>query len=87
LSASPDKLGVVPTRISFVAALCDFVEFCCWVQSLSRVHSAKQLAKVEDRVRPFVSPPRPRSGSFPRAVEIQMGNYARDGARLLGKGR
>lgn len=73
-----DELGVAPTRISFVAALREFVEF--WLlgsKSLSPGVLPKQLAKVQDRVRRFVLPPRRPKRVFPRAVKLKMSNYAR----------
>jgi hypothetical protein len=72
------ELGVAPTRISFVAALREFAAF--WVlgsKTLSPGALPKQLAKVQDRVRRFVLPPRRRERIFPRAVKIKMSNYAR----------
>jgi hypothetical protein len=72
------ELGVAPTRISFVAALREFVVF--WLLSsktLSPGALPKQLAKVQDRVRRFVLPPRRPERVFPRAVKIKMSNYAR----------
>jgi hypothetical protein len=73
-----DELGVAPTRISFVAALREFVQF--WLlgsKSLSPGALPKQLAKVQDRIRRFVLPPRRPERVFPRAVKIKMSNYAR----------
>jgi hypothetical protein len=73
-----DDLDVAPTRISFVAALRLFVEF--WLlgsKSLSPGALPKQLAKMQDRVRRFLLPPRRPERVFPRAVKIKMSNYAR----------
>lgn len=73
-----DELDVAPIRISFVAALRSFVEL--WLlgsKSLSPGAIPKQLAKIQDRVRRFVLPPRRPERLFPRAVKIKMSNYAR----------
>ena len=72
------ELGVVPTRISFVAALRQFAEL--WlVGSKTRSPGAlpKQLATAQDRIRRFLLPPRRSHRSFPRAVKLKMSNYAR----------
>ena len=72
------ELGVAPTRISFVAALREFATF--WLlgsKTLSPGALPKQLAKVQDRVRRFVLPPRRPERIFPRAVKLKMSNYAR----------
>jgi hypothetical protein len=73
-----DELDVAPIRISFVAALRSFVEL--WLlgsKSPSPGAIPKQLAKIQDRVRRFVLPPRRPERVFPRAVKIKMSNYAR----------
>ena len=72
------ELGVVPTRISFVAALRYFVEQWAWAaQTLSPGAIPTRLATMRDRLRRFVLPPRRSERTFPRAVKVKMSNYAR----------
>ena len=72
------ELGVVPTRISFVAALRHFVEQWLWAAT-TRTPGAipKRLGTMRDRMRRFVLPPRRPERVFPRAVKLKMSNYDR----------
>jgi hypothetical protein len=71
-------LGVVPTRISFVAALRYFVEQWRWAsQTLTPGAIPQRLATMRDRLRRFLLPPRRPERVFPRAVKVKMSNYAR----------
>lgn len=73
-----DELGVVPTRISFVAALRYFVEQWLWAATtLTPGAIPKRLNTMRDRVRRFVLPLRRPERVFPRAVKLKMSNYAR----------
>jgi hypothetical protein len=71
-------LGVVPTRISFVAALRHFVEQWRWAAETATPGGVPQrLSTMRDRLRRFVLPPRRPERVFPRAVKIKMSNYLR----------
>jgi hypothetical protein len=71
-------LGVVPTRISFVAALRHFVEQWRWASETATPGAIPQrLSTMRDRLRRFVLPPRRPERVFPRAVKIKMSNYLR----------
>ncbi len=73
-----DELGVMPTRISFVAALRHFVEQWRWASETATPGAIPQrLSTMRDRLRRFVLPPRRPGRSFPRAVKIKMSNYFR----------
>jgi hypothetical protein len=71
------ELGVVPTRISFVAALRETA--LQWQSAAlgSPGNTPRRMATVTDRMRHFVLPPRRPERVFPRAVKIKMSNYAR----------
>jgi hypothetical protein len=72
------KLGVVPTRISFVAALRHFVEQWHWAsQTATPGAIPRRLSTMRDRLRRFLLPPRRPERVFPRAVKIKMSNYLR----------
>lgn len=72
------ELGVVPTRISFVAALRYFVEQWLWASQTQTPGAIPQrLATMRDRLRLFLLPPRRPERVFPRAVKVKMSNYAR----------
>jgi len=71
-------LAVVPTRISFVAALRYFVEQWRWASQTQTPGAIPQrLATMRDRLRRFLLPPRRPERVFPRAVKVKMSNYAR----------
>ena len=68
--------GVLPTRISFVAAL-NFIESALrtWgTESAGRL--PERLQRLREDLAHFVLPER-RERSYPRAVKIKMSNYAR----------
>jgi hypothetical protein len=72
------ELGVVPTRISFVAALRYFVEQWHWATRTATPGAIPQrLSTMRDRLRRFLLPPRRSERVFPRAVKIKMSNYPR----------
>lgn len=72
------ELGVVPTRISFVAALRYFVEQWIWASQTGTPGAIPQrLSTMRDRLRQFLLPPRRPERVFPRAVKIKMSNYNR----------
>lgn len=71
------ELGVVPTRVSFVASLRHCVEQWHLATILSPGTIPSHLATATDRMRTFVLPKRRPARSFPRAVKIKMSNYAR----------
>ena len=71
------ELGVVPTRISFVASLRHSVEQWHLATILSPGTIPSHLATATDRMRTFVLPKRRPERSFPRAVKIKMSNYDR----------
>jgi hypothetical protein len=72
------ELGVVPTRISFVAALRYFVEQWHWATQTATPGAIPQrLSTMRDRLRRFLLPPRRSERVFPRAVKIKMSNYPR----------
>ena len=72
------ELGVVPTRISFVASLRYFVEQWVWASQTQTPGAIPQrLSTMRDRLRQFLLPPRRPDRVFPRAVKIKMSNYAR----------
>lgn len=72
------ELGVVPTRISFVAALRHFVEQWHWAAQTATPGAIPQrLSTMRDRLRRFLLPPRRPERVFPRAVKIKMSNYPR----------
>lgn len=70
-------LGVVPTRISFVAALREFVKEWHLATVVSPGTLPKRLSTMADQMRHYVLPPRRSKRLFPRAVKIKMSNYAR----------
>lgn len=70
-------LGVVPTRISFVAALREFVREWHLATIVSPGTIPKRCASLPDRLRHYVLPPRRPARSFPRAVKLKMSNYSR----------
>ena len=73
-----NEFGVVPTRISFVAALRYFVEQWCWASETATPGAIPQrLSTMRDRLRRFLLPPRRPERVFPRAVKIKMSNYLR----------
>jgi hypothetical protein len=73
-----NELGVVPTRISFVAALRHFVQQWCWASETATPGAIpRRLSTMRDRVRRFLLPPRRPHRVFPRAVKIKMSNYLR----------
>ncbi len=72
------ELDVVPTRISFVAALRYFVEQWLWAADTETPGAIPQrLSTMRDRLRRFLLPPRRPERVFPRAVKIKMSSYAR----------
>ena len=72
------EFGVVPTRISFVAALRYFVEQWCWASETATPGAIpRRLSTMRDRLRRFLLPPRRPERVFPRAVKIKMSNYLR----------
>jgi hypothetical protein len=71
------ELGVVPTRISFVAALREFVNEWHLATIVSPGTLPKRLATLADNLRHYILPPRRPDRVFPRAVKIKMSNYDR----------
>jgi len=71
------ELGVVPTRVSFVASLRHCVEQWHLATILSPGSIPSHLATATDRMRAFVLPKRRTERSYPRAVKIKMSNYDR----------
>ena len=72
------ELAVPPIRISFVAALREFVvEWHLAANALSPGAVPKHVATLPDRLRHYVIPPRRGERAYPRAVKIKMSNYAR----------
>ena len=71
------ELGVVPTRVSFVASLRHCVEQWHLATILSPGTIPSHLATATDRMRTFVLPKRRPERSYPRAVKIKMSNYNR----------
>ena len=71
-----DEAGVLPTKISFVAAL-NFVEAALRTWSTdSAGRLPERLQKLREDISHFILPER-RSRSYPRAVKIKMSNYPR----------
>jgi hypothetical protein len=71
-----DEAGVLPTRISFVAAL-NFIEGALrmWgTDSAGRL--PERLRRLREDISHFVLPER-RARSYPRAVKLKMSNYER----------
>jgi hypothetical protein len=71
------ELGVHPTRISFVAALREFVNEWHLATIVSPGTIPKRFSTLSDRMRHYVLPPRRPERVFPRAVKIKMSNYSR----------
>jgi len=72
------EFGVVPIRISFVAALRYFVEQWRWASETATPGGIpRRLSTMRDRLRRFLLPPRRPERVFPRAVKIKMSNYLR----------
>ncbi len=71
------ELGVPPTRISFVAALREFVNEWHLASVVSPGTVPQRLSTLTDRLRHYVLPPRRPERVYPRAVKIKMSNYAR----------
>lgn len=71
------ELGVVPTRISFVAALRECVLQWQFAVAASPGNIPGRLGTITDRMRNFVLPPRRPERVFPRAVKLKMSNYDR----------
>lgn len=71
------ELGVVPTRVSFVASLRHCVEQWHLATILSPGTIPSHLATATDRMRTFVLPKRRPERNYPRAVKLKMSNYDR----------
>ena len=72
------ELGVPPIRISFVAALREFViEWHLAANGLSPGAVPKHVATLPDRLRHYVIPPRRGERIYPREVKLKMSNYGR----------
>ncbi len=71
------ELGVAPTRISFVAALREFVNEWHLAAIVSPGTIPKRFSTLADHLRHYVLPPRRPERVFPRAVKIKMSSYAR----------
>jgi hypothetical protein len=71
------ELRVAPTRISFVAALREFVNAWHLASIVSPGTIPERFATLTDRLRHYLLPPRRPERTFPRAVKIKMSNYAR----------
>jgi hypothetical protein len=71
------ELGVVPTRVSFVASLRHCVEQWHLATILSPGTIPSHLATATDRMRTFVLPKRRPERVYPRAVKLKMSNYDR----------
>jgi len=70
---------VVPTRISFVAALMQIVEVIASLRSqrLALGTIPARLARMRQRLKRLVLPERRTKRSYPRAVKLKMSNYTR----------
>lgn len=70
---------VVPTRISFVAALMHFAEEMAWMQGprLAMGTVPERVERLHQALKRLVLPPRRTKRSYPRAVKVKMSNYAR----------
>lgn len=71
------ELRVAPIRISFVAALREFVNEWHLATIVSPGTLPKRLSTLADHLRHYVLPPRRPDRVFPRAVKIKMSNYDR----------
>lgn len=71
------ELGVAPTRISFVAALREFVNEWHLASVVSPGTISQRCSTLADRLRQFLLPPRRPKRLFPRVVKIKMSNYDR----------
>jgi hypothetical protein len=72
-----NELGVPPTRISFVAALREFVNEWHLASIVSPGTIPQRCSTLTDRLRQFLLPPRRPGRVFPRAVKIKMSAYDR----------
>jgi hypothetical protein len=78
MAAIAAELKVAPPQISFVAALCFFVEQWTWAAETQTPGAIpRRLSTMRDRLRRFVLPPCRRHRSFPSAVKIKMSSYPR----------
>ena len=72
-----DETGVAPTRISFVAALRLIINEWSWATiSTSPGAIPRHLTDLRDKLRSFVPPERRSDRVSPRAVKLEMSNYA-----------
>jgi len=69
--------GVEPTRISFVAALRLICDEWLWCALASPGAIPKHLRNLRASLETLILPPRRPERRFPRAVKIEMSNYAR----------
>lgn len=72
-----NELGVPPTRISFVAALREFVNEWHLATILSPGTLPARFATLSDRLRHYLLPPRRPKRVYARAVKIKMSSYDR----------
>ena len=67
-----------PRRVSFIAALRFIVDEWTWSANTSSPGALpRHLDDLRDKMRRFVLPPRRPARRYPRAVKINMSNYAR----------
>ena len=71
------ELDVVPTRISFVAALREFAREWHLAATSPSGSIPKRLSTMTDTLRQFLLPPRRPERVYPRAVKLKMSNYDR----------
>lgn len=72
-----DQAKVLPTRISFVAALHLIVDEWIWLANTAPGAIPSRLRDLSESLQRFILPPRRSERSYPRAVKIKMSNYPR----------
>ena len=79
MERAADEAGVPPTQISFTASMMHIVSEIAWLrgQRLALGTIPSRLARIRQRLKRLVLPPRRPERSYPRAVKVKMSNYPR----------
>jgi hypothetical protein len=81
-----NQAKVLPTRISFVAALHLIVDEWIWLANTAPGAIPSRLRDLSDSLQRYLLPPRRSERSYPRAVKIKMSNYPRKRRSATRKG-
>jgi hypothetical protein len=72
-----EEAGVEPRRISFRASLRRIQDEWLWCANTTPGNIPKYLKALREDLKHFILPPRRERSSYPRAVKLNMSNYAR----------